>query len=118
MTVIRAACVQLNVGPEVGPNLAAAGALIRDAASRGATLIALPEVADAIIEAPALLRDRAQPEQGHEALAGYRALARETGTTLLLGSVVGAIIADLDLDRAARAALPTLSHDRPFAVMA
>jgi len=88
MTVIRAACIQLNVGPEVGPNLAAAGALIRDAASRGATLIALPEVADAIIEDPRLLRERAQPEERHEALAGYRALALETGTALLLGSVV------------------------------
>ena len=70
------------------PTSAAAGALIRDAAARGATLIALPEVADAIIEDPALLQERAQPEERHEALAGYRALARETGTALLLGSAV------------------------------
>ncbi|MGK9236744.1 carbon-nitrogen hydrolase family protein [Inquilinus limosus] len=88
MTVIRAACIQLNVGPDVGPNLAAAGDLIRDAAGRGATLVVLPEVADAIIEDPALLRERAQPEERHEALAGYRALARETGMTLLVGSAV------------------------------
>lgn len=88
MTVIRAACIQLNVGPDVGPNLAAAGALLREARAQGAALAALPEVADAIIEDPALLQARAQPEEGHEALAGYRALAAETGMAILVGSVV------------------------------
>ena len=39
----RIAAVQMTSGPEVGPNLEAAGKLIAEAAAQGAKLVALPE---------------------------------------------------------------------------
>ena len=43
---MRAAVVQLQVGPDVKENLATASRLVREAAAAGATLIALPETLD------------------------------------------------------------------------
>ena len=39
----RLACVQVNAGNEIGPNVETATALIREAASDGADFISLPE---------------------------------------------------------------------------
>lgn len=43
MSVTRIAAIQMTSGPEVGPNLDAAGRLIAEAAAQGAKLVALPE---------------------------------------------------------------------------
>jgi predicted amidohydrolase len=40
---MHVAAVQLTAGPEVGPNLAAAERLVREAAAKGAQLVVLPE---------------------------------------------------------------------------
>ena len=43
MTTTRIAAIQMTSGPEVGPNLEAAGRMIAEAAAQGAKLVALPE---------------------------------------------------------------------------
>ena len=54
MSQIRVACVQMRSGTDVAENIAAADALIREAARGGAELIATPER-----NWPAVVRPRA-----------------------------------------------------------
>jgi predicted amidohydrolase len=86
--VFRAACVQLTSGPEIEANIAKASDLVRRARGQGADFILTPEVSDMIEPKRALALDKAKPESGHAMLAAFRALARETGAWLLLGSAV------------------------------
>jgi predicted amidohydrolase len=83
-----AACVQLNSGPEVAANIAAAGALVRAARRAGADFILTPEVSDMIEPRRDQALAKATPEAAHPMLAAFRDLARETGAWLLLGSIV------------------------------
>lgn len=84
---LAVACVQLNAGPEVGPNLAAAAAAVRRARDQGATLIALPENLAAMVQGRDRILARARPESEHPALPMFRDLARETGAWILAGSL-------------------------------
>ena len=83
-----AACVQLNSGREIAPNIRAASDLVRRAREAGADLIMTPEVSDMIEPRRALRLEKARDEAGHDMLAAFRDLARETGAHLLLGSVM------------------------------
>ncbi|MGH7087754.1 MAG: carbon-nitrogen hydrolase family protein, partial [Stellaceae bacterium] len=83
-----AACIQLNSGPEIEPNIAVAAALVRRARDQGADLILSPEVSDMIEPKGLARRLKARPEAEHAMLAAFRSLARETGAWLLLGSIV------------------------------
>ncbi|MGL4967323.1 MAG: carbon-nitrogen hydrolase family protein [Inquilinus sp.] len=87
MTRFTAACVQLNVGTEIEPNLQDAGALIRRARDAGATLIATPENTGFIVQGREAVLERALPEDRHHGLPFFADLARETGATLLIGSL-------------------------------
>ncbi|WP_343713839.1 carbon-nitrogen hydrolase family protein [Inquilinus sp.] len=87
MTRFTAACVQLNVGTEIEPNLQAAAALIRRARDAGATLIATPENTGFIAQGRDAVLQRALPEAEHPGLPFFADLARETGATLLIGSL-------------------------------
>ncbi|MGO1076733.1 carbon-nitrogen hydrolase family protein [Inquilinus sp. CA228] len=87
MTRFTAACVQLNVGTEIEPNLQMAGALIRQARDAGATLIATPENTGFIVQGREAVLARALPEERHPGLPYFAELARETGATLLIGSL-------------------------------
>ena len=87
MTRFTAACVQLNVGTEIEPNLERAGALIRRARHAGADLIATPENTDFIVRGRDAILARAVAETQHPALPHFADLARETGATLLIGSL-------------------------------
>jgi predicted amidohydrolase len=87
MTRFTAACVQLNVGTEIEPNLRQAGALIRQARDAGATLIATPENTSFIVQGREAVLERALPEERHPGLPYFADLARETGATLLIGSL-------------------------------
>lgn len=89
MTVaaFRAACVQLNSGSDLGANLRAASTAVRTAAAGGAQLIALPEYAVLLDGSGRVMRENSYPEQAHPALEAFRALARECGVWLLLGSL-------------------------------
>jgi len=83
-----AACVQLNSGREIEPNIRVASALVRRARDAGADLIMTPEVSDMIEPKRALRREKARDEAAHPMLAAFRDLARETGAHLLLGSLM------------------------------
>jgi deaminated glutathione amidase len=88
VTSFKAACIQLNAGREVEPNIRAASDLVRRARDAGAELIMTPEVSDMIEPKRALRDEKARLESKHPMLAAFRDLARETGAHLLLGSIV------------------------------
>ena len=83
-----AACVQITSGPDPVANLAAASALVREARSAGAALIATPEVSNVMGLRRRQLAALARPEAEDPSVAGYRELAAETGAWLLAGSLV------------------------------
>ena len=82
-----AACIQVNAGTDLDENIAAAAALTREAAARGADLVLMPEnVAMMDWGREAIVR-KSMPEQEHRALAAFRELARETNVWLHCGSL-------------------------------
>ena len=83
---VRAAAIQLNSTEDTGANLATADRLVRDAASRGAQLIVLPEKWNVLGRAGAM-DDAAQPLDG-EATAWASRLAAELAIDLVAGSFV------------------------------
>ncbi len=85
--VFTAACVQVNSGPEIAPNLDAAALLVRSARDAGADFIAMPENVSLIIQGREAVLARVRPESDHPALAFFQALAQESGAWLLVGSL-------------------------------
>ena len=83
----RAACIQLTSARDPEKTFPAAAALVREAAAAGAALIMTPEVTPMLEPRGRLVLEKARPEAADEWLPRYRALARETGTWLLLGSM-------------------------------
>lgn len=81
------ACIQLNVGPDPDANIAQGSALIRQAASLGAKLIATPENTCLMVKDKAVKRSKSFTEDKHPALAAYKVLASELGVYLLIGSI-------------------------------
>lgn len=84
---LKAACVQLTAGRELGPNIEAASALVREAAGAGAELIVLPENCTLIEPVAAEALRKAPAEADHPGLTAFAALARETGAWILVGSL-------------------------------
>ena len=87
MTTVITACIQVNAGPEIGPNLAATVEQVRRARDAGAEFITLPENVSLMIQGRARLLARIGTEATHPALPMFRDLARETGAWLLVGSL-------------------------------
>lgn len=87
MTVLRAACIQMRSGIEIAPNIAAACALIREAAGQGAQLVATPEMTNLLDIRPGMSRSKLVAEADDPALAAMRGLARDLGIWLLAGSI-------------------------------
>lgn len=87
MSVFKAACVQLNSGSDLGANLLAIAASVREAAAQGAQLIMLPEYAALLDGSGRVMRENSFAEDAHPALTACRALAREVATHLLVGSL-------------------------------
>lgn len=85
--VLRAACVQVNAGPEIEPNLRAAGDWVRRARDAGAQFIATPENVSLIVHGRERMLARVKTEAEHPAVAGFAELAKETGAWLLAGSL-------------------------------
>ncbi|MGA1341672.1 MAG: carbon-nitrogen hydrolase family protein [Hyphomonas sp.] len=94
MTIICAACVQMRSGTEAPSNIAAASALIREAAARGASFIATPEMTNLLDIRPGMARARVRREAQDESLPVLRALAAELCVTLLIGSLAIALEED------------------------
>jgi len=86
MSGFRLACVQLSAGNDMSANIVAAERLVRLAA-REAEFIALPECAVMLEPNRQLAIEKASPEDSHPGLAAFRALARDTGKWLLVGSL-------------------------------
>lgn len=84
--VFTAACIQLNAGPEVAPNIAMAEKLIREARAAGAEFIMTPETSDLLEPDRESLMAKLRPEAEHQGVAAYSALAAELGCWLLAGS--------------------------------
>src|SRR5262245_52611289 len=92
----RAACLQLTPGNNLIENLQTIAGLVDDAASAGASLIALPEFATYLDRSSASMRSSASKESTSKVLNQLTALAREQGVWLLVGSLV--ILADDNAD--------------------
>jgi predicted amidohydrolase len=86
-STLTVACIQNSAGPEIAPSLAEATALVRAARRRGAELICLPEYFSCLKTSDDQFVIGAQSEAEHPALPHYRALAKELGAWLLLGSL-------------------------------
>jgi predicted amidohydrolase len=84
---VKFACVQMTAGPEVGPNLEAAAALIREAASGGAKFIFTPENTSIIEPNRDLALAKSFSHDEHPGLPLFSNLARELGVWLLIGSM-------------------------------
>ncbi|MDQ2106669.1 carbon-nitrogen hydrolase family protein [Azospirillum isscasi] len=91
--VLKAACVQVNAGTEILPNLRAAGDLVRRARDAGADFIALPENVGMIVQGRAKVLERVKTADEHPAIPFFADLARETGAWLLAGTL-GVLLED------------------------
>lgn len=91
MTRLLAACIQMRSGTEPAANIAAASALIRQAAGQGATFIATPEMTNLLDIRPGMARAKVRREAEDVSLPVLRALAAELGITLLIGSLAIAL---------------------------
>ena len=87
-TKFTVACVQTNSGRDVEPNIETASELVRRARDAGADLVLLPEVVNMLEPRGKLAREKARPQDEDPALAAFRALALDTGSWLLIGSLV------------------------------
>ncbi len=83
----RAACVQVTAGAEVGPNIEAATALIRQAHAAGADFITMPEMVSLIETHSRALFEKTYEQDSDPALRAFSALAGELGVWLLIGSL-------------------------------
>jgi deaminated glutathione amidase len=83
---VRAGAVQLNSTDDLDRNLATADRLVREAASKGAELVVLPEKWSVLGTAEQMAAG-AQPLDG-TCIAWARAVASELGIDLLAGSIV------------------------------
>lgn len=84
---LTVACIQNTAGNDVADNVRATSALIRQAADGGANLVCLPENVSCIEPDQKRQLATAFAEADHPALPAYRALARDLGIHLLVGSL-------------------------------
>jgi predicted amidohydrolase len=100
MTRFVAAAVQMRSGISVEANSAAAEALIREAAGQGATYVLTPEMTNILDRERPRLLAAISPEGSDPSLARFRALARDLGIYLHLGSMAIKLGADGVANRA------------------
>lgn len=82
-----AGLVQMTSGPDIEPNVRAAGDLIREAAAQGAQFVSTPENTTQIEPDKARVLALAEPEASHAAIPAFSALAAELKIWLLIGSL-------------------------------
>jgi deaminated glutathione amidase len=83
----RVALVQMCTGRDVEKNLADAGALIREAAAKGASYVQTPEITTIMELERQRLLAAIRPEEGNPAVAWFASLAHELGLWLHVGSM-------------------------------
>src|SRR5262249_28496259 len=84
---LRVGLAQMCAGRDVEKNLADAATLIREAARQGAQYVQTPEITTLMEMERARLFAAVHPEEGNAALGHFRALARELGIWLHVGSM-------------------------------
>jgi len=84
---VRVGLVQMCSGRDVERNVADASRLVREAARLGALYVQTPEVTTLIEPERVRLFAAVRPEEGNPAIAQFRALARELGIWLHIGSM-------------------------------
>lgn len=87
MSAFRAAAVQMRSGVDVAANVAAAEELVREAAAAGANYVLTPEMTTVLDRERARLLAAISAEENDPSLARFRALARELGIHLHIGSM-------------------------------
>src|SRR5215475_4389723 len=85
--VFRVGLAQMCTGRDVEKNLADASSLIREAARQGAQLVQTPEITTLMEMDRARLFAALRPQEGNAAIVHFRALARELGFWLHVGSM-------------------------------
>lgn len=83
----KIACIQVNAGPEIAPNVAFASEQAKKARDAGADLICMPENVSLMEFGRERTLPKVAEESAHPALAAFRALASETGAWLAIGSL-------------------------------
>jgi predicted amidohydrolase len=83
----RVGLVQMCSGRDVERNLADAGALVREAAGKGAQYVQTPEITTLMEMDRGRLFAAVRPEDGNPAVARFAGLARELGIWLHIGSM-------------------------------
>lgn len=84
---LKVACIQLNSGPVIAENIAAAEKLIRQAAAQGAKLIATPENTCQMRTPAAAKLEKPIAQADHPGVRRFADLAKELGVWLLIGSM-------------------------------
>jgi len=87
MTTFKVAAAQMRSGVDVARNVAAATALVREAAATGAEYILTPEMTTILDRDRERLLAAIAPEESDSSLAAFRALARQLGIHLHIGSM-------------------------------
>jgi deaminated glutathione amidase len=90
MTAVRpfvAACVQMRSGRDPLKNRDDAAALIREAAAAGAHYVQTPEMTSLVERSREALFEKIGPEERDPTLAALRAVARECGVHVHIGSI-------------------------------
>lgn len=82
-----AACVQYGATPDISADIATALRLMQQAADRGATLIALPELCAGLVAQGGRFVPHACAEADHPAVGAFAAFARQHQVQVLVGSV-------------------------------
>ena len=83
----KAACVQMRSSCDLAENIAAARALVFEAADKGADFVMTPEMTSLLVSNSAELFAKVRDEADDEALAAFRGLAKEKAIWLLAGSL-------------------------------
>ena len=83
----RLACVQVNAGPEIEPNLEATSALVKSAIGAGAQLVSLPECVSLIEPDRDAFQKKCEVEKDNAALRFFQHLAVDNGIWLHVGSI-------------------------------
>ncbi len=99
MAKLHVACVQMCSTDDIDENIAAATTLIRQARAEGANFAATPEMTSLMDQRKGALAAKVVAEADDRALKAFRALAVETGMTLLLGSLPVRVDVDLCANR-------------------
>lgn len=99
MTELAVACIQLRSTDDIDENIAAASSLIRQAKAGGASFVATPEMTSLMDQRKGALAAKIVAEEDDRALKAFRALAVETGLTILIGSMAIRVSDDICANR-------------------